>query len=149
MPDEPMATIKHLAKGTLALLLGALVFAVVMVKVLEPPIPSTLSQAKLEGRLWSESEIDLARSVTHKQLIALANALNESDRKGDMAVAIQAALETGPILRAWNDQADGVRQRGRDCVLAAVHVSHGADSVAMGQGWDRRQFDAAMSDCRP
>jgi hypothetical protein len=149
IPLEVKATVKRFGTWLGVIVVGAVSLGVLATRAYQVGTPSSLVQARLDGRAWSDGEVEQARAVTHKQLKALARALDDADKKGDMALAMQVANETTPVLRTWNDQAPGIKQLGRDCVVAALHVSHGADSVAVGQGWSRRQFDAAMADCRP
>jgi hypothetical protein len=149
IPEEVKIEVWRFAKKLLLVITAVVCFGIFVLWSYQVGTPSSLAQARMDGRVWSDGEIDQARAVTHKQLKALSRILDEADRKGDVALAMQVAIETGPVLRSWNDQPDGVRQWGRDCILAALHVSNGADTVASGQGWNKRQFDQAMADCRP
>ena len=113
------------------------------------PIPQTLADAQLEGRLWAPNEVMLARKVTHRQLSSLADALDDADRRGDAQLIWSIMPESTKVLRAWNEQSEATKSEGHNCTLAALSISNGLSTVAGRSGWDRPRFDAALQACKP
>jgi hypothetical protein len=111
---------------------------------------ATLAEGGFQGRTWRPDELPRARLVTYRQLNSLGRALADADRKGNLALVMQVMPEVTAVLAAWNDQTESTRASGKDCMLAAMHLSAALDPVAARVGWPRRdQFEAALADCKP
>jgi hypothetical protein len=147
IPDDVKAEVIPLLKGLLALVIGGMTIGFVLMKVSSADVPRSLDKANLSGRVWSQTDVDLARKVTHKQLSVLATALDEADRKGDTALVWAIMPESTEVLKVWGDQSEPIKSMGHDCILAAMHISNGLGTVAAGRGWDQARFKAALQDC--
>jgi hypothetical protein len=140
---------KAIAKVLIGIALAIVIFVVLMGVWRRLHVPNNLYKARLEGHAWNSDEVNFARMVTYKQLSSLAAALDDADRKGDLALIWEIMPESSRVLQAWNDQSDDVKKLGHDCILSALHVSNGLGTVAAGGGWARAKFDAALHDCKP
>lgn len=114
---------------------------------IDRPSHDTLMAAGLTGRSWSDTEVPTARRITSRQLDSMADNLADASETGDMAAVWQMSDDIAQVLGAWNDQADGTRQAGHYCMLAALHLSDGMTAVSAGAEWDRKRFDASLKRC--
>lgn len=112
-------------------------------------VPATLEEAGLQGRAWTAPEVDMARRVTAKELLRLAEQLDNASRLGDMSALMPIAVGVTSVFRSWSDQTSEITAAGHYCLLATSHISNGIDLVSQGAAWRRDQFQASLQACRP
>lgn len=115
------------------------------------PLPPSLDAAGfVDGEsVWPDNKLRLAVKITHQTLKNGEAILLEADKRGDAAAVVPLFDLASKTLRTWSGQPSGAPGGSyRDCVLAAVHLGDGAQSVWQGGHYiNKDRFRAALNGC--
>lgn len=113
-------------------------------------LPTSLEDAKLAGRQWSEDDFRLAARVSLQTATQLQPMLLDLAKRGDGVAAVDAGAKVVLILHSWTDQqSEQLVEKFRPCRLALASVLDEASAVFKSGDFEsaRRSFEENSSAC--